>query len=496
MRLLVINAGDDLADAIRDVELDFYLKRNVTRTGFKAVFVSGNVSELPELKWDTPGWGIVIADRDITPSDIAMIVSRCPDALILSSVVSDYSNVVIKRPFLPGEIRGMLLSLCDLQSARLDYVYLLNSSPGAVILLDSDLRISSWNKAAAQMFGFAEKRGIAGHFPWEAVSLFADQKEIFTAVMRSGDSKFLKLTDLSSNLDKKYYKVTIACFHQERGIAVYIEDVTMTERKEQHLLQTQKMDSVGYLAAGLAHDFNNIIGGIEATLSSVKYSVDEEDTVESLRETVVDDFEIIEEAIAKGKNIIASLMSLSSNRNTTKSEHADLNEVVSSVVMLCRKSFPRSVSVSFEPYAENEACIYASPSQIEQMILNVMINASHAMTLMRKDDPEKGGIINLSISPIEVGENLRSLMPEAAEGKYWMLCISDTGVGISQDVKKKIFEPFFTTKEMGTGNGLGLSMVYNIVRQNHGFIDLFSEEGTGTTFMIFLPDASESKPKE
>jgi signal transduction histidine kinase len=93
------------------------------------------------------------------------------------------------------------------------------------------------------------------------------------------------------------------------------------------------------------------------------------------------------------------------------------------------------------------------------MILNVMINASHAMTLMRKDDPEKGGIINLSISPIEVGENLRSLMPEAVEGKYWMLCISDTGVGMSQDVKKKIFEPFFTTKEMGTGNGLGLPMV-------------------------------------
>jgi len=133
------------------------------------------------------------------------------------------------------------------------------------------------------------------------------------------------------------------------------------------------------------------------------------------------------------------------------------------------------------------AMIMADPYQVEQVLLNICINASHAVTIMRKDNEKKGGVIDISIDTVYSIDEFMHIHPEARQGYYHVVVIKDDGTGISKRHLTKIFDPFFSTKDQGKGTGLGLSMVYSIVKQHDGFIDVYSEEGLGTAFNIYFP---------
>lgn len=130
---------------------------------------------------------------------------------------------------------------------------------------------------------------------------------------------------------------------------------------------------------------------------------------------------------------------------------------------------------------------YADPSQMEQVLLNLCINANHAMTIMRPEGEPRGGMMTVTLEMIHADRNFCATCPEAKDIDYWCLSIGDTGIGMDQQTIAKIFVPFFTTKDKGKGTGLGLSMVYNIVQQHEGFINIYSEIGIGTTFKVYIP---------
>lgn len=269
--------------------------------------------------------------------------------------------------------------------------------------------------------------------------------------------------------------------------------LSLTEKynSEERIRQTQKMDTIGNLAAGLAHDFNNIIGSIQATLSSLEFTMSTAKSLPAMKTELIPDIETLTSASQQGAEMVEILLSLSRQQELPFSE-IDLNKIAEDTIKICKRTLNKSVEIKFIP-SKQKAMVSAYPVQIEQILLNLCINASHAMTIMKKPGEKKGGTLKIEIQDIRVGDNMLKAITDAAKGDYRLLSVEDTGVGIPAESLNKIFDPFYTTKTKGKGSGLGLSMVYNVVRKHKGFLELFSEPGKGTTFFIFLPAASSKK---
>ena len=156
------------------------------------------------------------------------------------------------------------------------------------------------------------------------------------------------------------------------------------------------------------------------------------------------------------------------------------------IVRICTDTFDNSVEIRISA-PDEPAFVKADPNQVEQVLLNLCVNAEHAMTIMRKEHERQGGIMLISLAKMTFDSTMTGYHPEADEGDYWMVSVEDTGVGIDKEAMQKIFDPFFTTKGKGRGTGLGLAMVYNIVHQLNGFIEISSREGAGSEFRIYLP---------
>ncbi len=374
------------------------------------------------------------------------------------------------------------------QPPQVNHNAVFSSLPFMFILTDGEGNILNMNEKAQSLIS-AKNAHAENLKVWEAIAFIHDYKASFDrAVANQQVEKVSQIPVAGSSGDTvNYMDVNFSPFTDDGKtfVSVFIEDVTVTVKKDEHLRQAQKMDSVGNLASGLAHDFNNVIGGIEGTFSSIKYSIDNASDLAALKSEITSDMEIIDESINHGKDIIQQLLSISRRKEMPFSP-VDLNQVVNNVAKICANTFPRSVKIESTLF-EGNAMLMGYPTQLEQMLLNLSVNACHAMTIMRKENERQGGTLSLFTEKIAVGHNLSAYIPEAVEGEYWMLTVGDSGVGIPREVLPKIFEPFFTTKDRDKGTGLGLAMVYNVVRQHKGFIDIFSELGQGTSFLIFLP---------
>jgi signal transduction histidine kinase len=172
----------------------------------------------------------------------------------------------------------------------------------------------------------------------------------------------------------------------------------------------------------------------------------------------------------------------------------DLIDLLNRVLDMCGNILPRSVYIGRFLDSHEHAFVNAYPTQLEQAVLNLCVNASHAMTIMRPpEDATEGGTLSVSLDRVSPGRDFYKVLPGAVEGDYWVLRICDTGIGMAQDILDKIFDPFFTTKDKETGTGLGLSMVYNIIQNHKGYIEVYSEPGNGSIFNVFLPAVDNKK---
>jgi nitrogen-specific signal transduction histidine kinase/CheY-like chemotaxis protein len=269
---------------------------------------------------------------------------------------------------------------------------------------------------------------------------------------------------------------------------IRIDDVTELERKEQLLRQAQKMESIGTLASGIAHDFNNILGVILGTVSLIEFKT--ESGGEIGKEELATHLGAIERSGRRAADMVKQLLALSRKKDMTFLP-ADLNRVVRNVLAICQNTFDKVVELK-ALYADGKAMVLGDALQIEQVLLNLCINAYHAMTMMRVEGESIGGTILVSLSRIRSDEHFVSHHPEASLNRsYWLLSVRDSGVGIPQSVLPKIFDPFFTTKETGQGTGLGLAVAYGIIRQHSGFIDVYSSLNVGTTFNCYIPSIEE-----
>ncbi len=362
----------------------------------------------------------------------------------------------------------------------------LEATGDGIVAVDPEGKAVLVNKSALAMLGYAswELQGKMLHelhhhtkedgtlYPREECPVYAaftdgkvhtKSNEVF---WRSDGSKF----------PVEYVSTPISEDGKILGAVVSFRDISerkMAETKrrqlEQELIQAQKIESLGTLASGIAHDFNNIlciILGHASLLERMK-----PDPLKALQS-----LEAIQKAGGRGASLVKQLLTFA-RKSETVFESVNVNILIKELVKLTHETFPKTIIVETH-LQEQIPSINADAGQLHQVVLNLCVNARDAMP--------RGGTLTITTTTIE-GEKLYHTYPKAQAREYVFIQVTDTGTGMDESTKKRIFEPFFTTKPVGQGTGLGLSVVYGIIENHGGFIEVDSQISKGTTFSMYLP---------
>jgi two-component system, cell cycle sensor histidine kinase and response regulator CckA len=357
------------------------------------------------------------------------------------------------------------------------YRTLFEESLDAIVITLADGRVVDLNQAAVEMVGAPSRAQALQHKVLDFYADRADRARFLTAL---ADRGFVKGYELSlKRLDGTPIVVHATSVPmrdgagQVVGTRTTLRDVTAQHRLREELSQAQKMEAVGRLAGGVAHQFNNlltaIIGHAELLSSAIGNDSEARAHLDEIRE-----------GARRGANLTQRLLAFG-RRQISQPQRLDLNEVVGSVRRLLRRSIGEQVVVEIAPEAA-PALVEADLSQIEQVIVNLALNARDAMP--------QGGTLRLATSNRIVTESPEAAAAGLEPGPYVVLQVEDTGTGIADDIREHIFEPFFTTKTDDGGTGLGLAAVHGIVTRSGGSVRWTSSRGRGTTFEVLWPAAS------
>jgi two-component system cell cycle sensor histidine kinase/response regulator CckA len=264
-------------------------------------------------------------------------------------------------------------------------------------------------------------------------------------------------------------------FEGRDAALILAHDVSDRRRMEQRLIEAEKLEAVGRLAGGVAHDFNNLLTVIHGYASLLGARSDGR-----ARDELGQIVHAAEQASALTRQLLAF-----SRRQVLHSDVLDLNDIVAGMQSMLQRIIGDDVSVGVR-FAQGLAPVVADRAQIERVILNLAANARDAMPT--------GGRLTIETANVELDADYVATHGEGSPGPHVMLAVSDTGAGMSEEVQRHLFEPFFTTKPAGAGTGLGLATVFGVVKQSGGSIFLYSEEGAGTTFKIYLPASAGRTP--
>ena len=361
---------------------------------------------------------------------------------------------------------------------------ILEAANDAIITMDAHLAIREFNPAAEQMFGY-RRTDILGRNA--EILLPATERAAaigaMTQYLATGRGPLagrqLELVAVRADGTEFPVELTVALVGSERNRAMtgFVRDITERRQLEEQLRQSQKLEAIGRLASGVAHDFNNILMSIMGSADLILMDAKGNDGLSS-------ETSEIKLSVERGAGLTRQLLAFS-RRQATRPQLFDLSEVVGGMETMLRRLIGPEIDIRIVRHAS--PTVRADPAQIEQVILNLAINARDAM-------PE-GGRLTVTLDEVDLDEWAAAMVGEAQAGRYTRLTVTDTGTGMDEQTRAKLFEPFFTTKEQGKGTGLGLSIVYGIVKQSGGHITVTSEPGEGSSFLIYLPLAAVPEPE-
>ncbi|MBI5198969.1 MAG: PAS domain S-box protein, partial [Nitrospirae bacterium] len=365
----------------------------------------------------------------------------------------------------------------DLSISEQRFRGLFDNANDGVVVLDKDGIIINVNKRFCELHGF-EKDALIGT-PVRLIEVESQdgKKEERMDRILNGESFVFETEHYRRDGTKILLEVSSKAIDiaGELYIQSFHRDISDKKRLQEQLFQSQKMESIGVLAGGIAHDFNNILTAI---LGHAELLHEYSDLDVSSRQKV----KTIENSARKAGQMVSKLLSFA-RKGSLEILPISLNNVINDTIELVGKMMAnRKISVKME-LDEKISAIYGDSNQIEQVVMNLILNSADAM--------HDGGTITVSTSSVDLQSKASHVHPLLNPGKYAVLSVFDTGTGITDEVKNRMFEPFFTTKEPGKGTGLGLAMVYGIVKEHKGVINVESQIGKGTTFEIYLP-ASDS----
>ncbi len=336
------------------------------------------------------------------------------------------------------------------------------------------------NRAAQENLGytFEEMRKLT---PMDIKPEFTKERFMQTlAPLLSDETTSLELETLHLRRDGTSYPAWLSLKKMDMGdkrtIIVIGQNITEYKRMEDQLRQAHKMESVGRLAGGVAHDFNNMLGVI---LGHAEMALERIDRGKPVR----DNLNEILKAAKRSADLTRQLLAFA-RRQTINPVVLDLNETVAGMLKMLRRLIGENIELIWKP-ERSLWQVKIDPAQVDQTLMNLIVNARDAISDV--------GSITIETSHVVLDEVYSETHAGAPPGEYVLLAVSDTGMGMDKETLDHIFEPFYSTKEVGKGTGLGLSMIYGIVKQNHGYLTVYSEQGNGACFKIYLPRTHDSK---
>ena len=353
-----------------------------------------------------------------------------------------------------------------------------DTSRQAVVALSPRGTVLLWNKAAERMFGYPSEEVLGKPYPLMSAEGQAEQREMFSRIMAGERLDNLTFRRQHKDGSHRDIRCSAAPFYDTsgatRGVACAMEDVTDKLATEEMLRQSQKMEAVGQLTGGVAHDFNNILMVIMA-------NVEELQEAEDLSREQQEQLRNIAASGQRAAELTRRLLAFSRKQRLTP-KPTNLTDLVAGTDKLLRRTLGEQIEVE-AIFADDLWTTNIDRSQVEAALVNLCVNARDAMP--------NGGRLLIETANVELDQAYADANPDVAPGRYVMLAVSDTGTGIPPELLAKVFEPFFTTKEVGKGTGLGLSMVYGFIRQSNGHIKIYSELGHGTTIRMYMPRSDE-----
>ena len=361
---------------------------------------------------------------------------------------------------------------------------ILEAAHDAIITMDAQLNIREFNPAAEQMFGYARLDILGRNVdlllpPADRSQQVSALNEYMTTGRGPLAGRQLELSGLREDGSEFPVELTVARIGADNRGALtgFMRDITERRALEEQLRQSQKLEAIGRLAGGVAHDFNNILMSIMGAADLLLMQLAPGDLAR-------DEANEIKQSVDRGAGLTRQLLAFS-RRQAVRSRMFALGDIVQGMNTMLRRLI--GPEIDFEIICAPEPLmVVADSGQTEQVVMNLVVNARDAMP--------QGGRVTVRVEEVDVDEAAAVALVEGKAGRYARLSVSDTGTGIDEQTRAKLFEPFFTTKEQGKGTGLGLSIVYGIVRQSGGYITVVSEPGKGATFLIYLPIVTAPEP--
>jgi PAS domain S-box-containing protein len=350
---------------------------------------------------------------------------------------------------------------------------LLDLAQDAIMVRDMEDRVEFWNHGAEKLYGWT-----AAEVHCRQASSFLHEEPPSTALAAkmavtesgkwSGECKHLR-KDGDSVMVRSRWTLVRDELGVPQSILIINTDVTEQKKIEEQFLRAQRLESIGTLASGVAHDLNNILVPILMAAPLLR-----DDMPAAERDKLL---AIVESSAERGASIVKQVLTFARGADGDRVLLQPIY-LVQEIAKIAEKTFPKSMAVRTR-YPEDLWTILADPTQLHQILLNLCINARDAMPA--------GGTLTLALENFDVDAHYANMMPGAKAGPHVLIEVSDTGTGIPHETIDKIFDPFFTTKELGKGTGLGLSTAIGIVKSHGGFMQVYSEVGRGTSFKVFLP---------
>jgi two-component system, cell cycle sensor histidine kinase and response regulator CckA len=411
-------------------------------------------------------WGLLVANHCSSPRKWQQL------EIDLLKQLATQVAIAIQQSTLFEQVKTELTERKRSEEKIREQAALLNIASDAINVQTLDNQILFWNKSAERVYGWKQHEAVGKNANQLLYKEMPQLEQFQHVVVESGFwegelhqvSKFGKEIIVSS-------RWTLVRDEQGQPKSILVVNTDITEKKllEAQFLRSQRLESIGTLASGIAHDLNNALGPILMIAELLQEKFSDAHSKQLLIE--------LEASAKRGASLVKQVLSfgrgIEGKRTIIQVKH-----LLSEIEQIAKQTFPKSIKI-YTDISPNLWTVCADATQMHQVLMNLVLNA--------RDGMPHGGTLSIYAENLFIDEQYAHMNVEANVGNYIMLTVSDTGVGIPDEILQRIFEPFFTTKEVGKGTGLGLSTVIGIIKNHGGFVNVYSEMGLGTQFKVYLP---------